>query len=104
MWFPLLTRRSEFSTKVKKCLAYEAHTACDKHNLVLGFHGAPENVHDSAAFDPLYNELYKYYPERKTVVADSATKRSYAICGKTMWIYGGAYPAHKTVPAEKRED
>ena len=34
--------------------------------------------HDSAAFDPLYDELCKYYPEHKTVVADSAYK--------TPWI------------------
>lgn len=47
----------------KKCFAYEAHTACDKHNFVLGVHVTPGNVHDSAAFDPLYDELCKYYPE-----------------------------------------
>ena len=36
----------------KKCFAYEAHTACDKHNFVLGVHVTPGNVHDSVAFDP----------------------------------------------------
>ena len=30
----------------KKCFAYEAHTACDKHNFVLDVHVTPGNVHD----------------------------------------------------------
>ena len=58
----------------KKCFAYEAHTACDKHNFVVGVHVTPGNIHDSVAFDPLYDEVCQYYPEHKTVVADSATK------------------------------
>ncbi len=59
-------------------LTKKAHTACDKQNFVLDVHVTPGNVHDSAAFDPLYDELCKYYPEHKTVVADSAYK--------TPWI------------------
>ena len=35
----------------KKCFACEAHTACDKHNFVLGVEVTPGNVHDSVAFD-----------------------------------------------------
>ncbi|HIQ59392.1 MAG TPA: transposase, partial [Candidatus Merdivicinus intestinavium] len=62
----------------KKCFACEAHTACDKHNFVLGVHVTPGNVHDGVAFDPLYDELCRNYPEHKTVVADSAYK--------TPWI------------------
>ena len=62
----------------KKCFAYEAHTACDKHNFVVGVHVTPGNIHDSVAFDPLYDEVCQYYPEHKTVVADSAYK--------TPWI------------------
>ena len=38
----------------------------------------PGNVHDSVAFDPLYDEVCRNYPEHKTVVADSAYK--------TPWI------------------
>ena len=44
----------------KKCFAYEAHTACDKHNFVLGVYVTPGNVHDSVAFDPLYDEAVSY--------------------------------------------
>ena len=62
----------------KKCFAYEAHTACEKHNFVLGVHVTPGNIHDGVAFDPLYDELCRNYPEHKTVVADSAYK--------TPWI------------------
>ena len=58
----------------KKCFAYEAHTACDKHNFVLEVEVTPGNIHDSVAFDPLYDRLCQQYPEHKTVVADSAYK------------------------------
>jgi hypothetical protein len=40
----------------KKCFAYEAHTACDKHNFVLGVEVTPGNVHDSVAFDAVYDK------------------------------------------------
>ena len=62
----------------KKVFAYEAHTACDKHNFVLGVHVTPGNIHDSVAFDPLYDDLCAHYPEHKIVAADSAYK--------TPWI------------------
>ena len=62
----------------KKCFAYEAHTACDKHGYILEAEVTPGNVHDSVAFDPLYDKLCERYPEHKTVVADSAYK--------TPWI------------------
>lgn len=62
----------------KKCFAYEAHTACDKNNFVLDVEVTAGNIHDSVAFDPLYDKLCEHYPEHKIVVADSAYK--------TPWI------------------
>jgi transposase len=62
----------------KKCFAYEAHTACDKHNFVLAVEVTPGNIHDSVAFDDLYTKVTERYPEIKTVVADAAYK--------TPWI------------------
>lgn len=62
----------------KKCFAYEAHTACDKNGYVLGTYITPGNIHDSVAFDTLYDELIEKFPESTTVVADSAYK--------THWI------------------
>ena len=62
----------------KKCFAYEAHTACDKHNFILDVEVTAGNIHDSIAFDPLYDQLCQHYPEHKTIVADSAYK--------TPWI------------------
>ncbi|MDD4699841.1 MAG: IS1182 family transposase [Oscillospiraceae bacterium] len=62
----------------KKCFAYEAHTACDKHNFVLAVEVTPGNVHDSVAFDAVYDQLIEQFPEHKTVVADAAYK--------TPWI------------------
>ena len=58
----------------KKCFAYEAHTACDRHNFVMDVVVTPGNIHDSIAFDPLYDELTAHYPALKTIVADAAYK------------------------------
>ena len=41
----------------KKVFAYEVHTACDKRNFILGVYVTPGNIHDSVAFDPLYDYL-----------------------------------------------
>lgn len=41
----------------KKCFAYNAQTICDRHNFVLGVDVNPGNIHDSTAFDRLYNEV-----------------------------------------------
>ena len=62
----------------KKCFAYEAHTACDKHNFVLGVHVTPGNVHDSVAFDAVFERLTEHYPEVQVVTADAGYK--------TPWI------------------
>ena len=67
----------------KKCMAYEAHTACDKNGYVMEVSVTPGNVHDSAAFDKLYDELVKRHPELETVVADSAYKTPW-ICKKVI--------------------
>ena len=54
--------------------AYEAHTACDKNGFVLETVVTPGNVHDSVAFDDVYDKLVENFPETKTIVADSAYK------------------------------
>ena len=58
----------------KRCFAYEAHTACDKNGYVLEAVVTPGNVHDSVAFDDIYDKLIQMFPEVKTVVADAAYK------------------------------
>jgi hypothetical protein len=44
--------------------AYTVHTACDKHNFVLGFDVSAGNVHDSVMFDGLYKNVLAKFPER----------------------------------------
>ena len=83
----------------KKVFAYEAHTACDKHNFILGVHVTPGNVHDSVAFDPLYDYLCQYYPEHKTVAADSAYKTPW-IC-KRIFESGRVLTSAYTRPKTK---
>ena len=62
----------------KKCFAYEAHTVCEKRGYVLEVEVTPGNVHDSVAFDTVYERLIEHYPEVKVVAADAGFK--------TPWI------------------
>ena len=70
----------------KRCFAYEAHTACDVHGYVLETVVTPGNVHDSVAFDDVYDKVTERFPEIETVVADSAYKAPH-IC-KKVFDYG----------------
>ena len=54
--------------------AYEAHTACDKNCYVLETVVTPGNVHDSVAFDDVYDNMAQTFPKIETIVADSAYK------------------------------
>lgn len=65
----------------KRQFAYEAHTACDKNGFVLEAVVTPGNVHDSVAFDDVYDKLAENFPEIEAIVADSAYKTPH-ICKK----------------------
>ena len=67
----------------KRQFAYEAHTACDKHGFVLETVVTAGNVHDSVAFDEVYDKVTERFPEVETVVADSAYKTPH-ICRKVF--------------------
>ena len=41
----------------RKCFAYEAHTVCDRRGYVLETEVTPGNVHDSVAFDTVFERL-----------------------------------------------
>ena len=63
--------------------AYEAHTACDKNGYVLETVVTPGNVHDSVAFDDVYDKVTESFPQIETIVADSAYKTPH-ICKKVF--------------------
>ena len=65
----------------KRQFAYEDHTACDKHGFILEAVITPGNVHDSVAFDEVYDRVTEAFPEVETIVADSAYKTPH-ICKK----------------------
>lgn len=67
----------------KRQFAYEAHTACDKHGFILETVVTPGNVHDSVAFDDVYDKVTEAFPEVEAVVADSAYKTPH-ICKKVF--------------------
>ena len=62
----------------KKCFAYTAQTGCDKNGCVMDVTVNPGNVHDSVAFDGLYDRLNEKNPEIENIVADAGYK--------TPWI------------------
>lgn len=41
--------------------AYEAHTACDRHGFILGVEVTAGNVHDSVAWDALYDKVTEQF-------------------------------------------
>lgn len=58
--------------------AYEAHTACDSHGIVLGVEVTAGNVHDSVAWDAVYDQVTKKFSTVKFVTMDAGYK--------TPWI------------------
>lgn len=67
----------------KKCFAYAAQTACDEHGYVVDVTVNPGNVHDSVAFDELYDRMTTVHPEIKSVVMDAGYKTPW-ICKKVI--------------------
>ena len=74
----------------KKCFAYGAHTVCDKHNFILGVEVTPGNIHDSVAFDAVYDTVTEAYPQVQVVAADAGYKTPW-ICKRV--IDDGRIPA-----------
>lgn len=62
----------------RKCFAYEAHTVCDRRGYVLETEVTPGNVHDSVAFDTVFERLVEHCPEAQVITADAGYK--------TPWI------------------
>jgi transposase len=67
----------------KKCLAYTAQTACDKNGYVVDVTVNSGSVHDSVAFDGLYDRMTTVHPEIEEVVMDAGYKTPW-ICKKVM--------------------
>jgi hypothetical protein len=63
----------------KRQFAYVAHTACDANGFVPEAVVTPGNVHDSIAFDDIYDKMTASFPKIETVVMDSACKEPH-IC------------------------
>ena len=80
----------------KTVFAYEAHTACDKNNFILGVEVTAGNVHDSIPFDALYDKVTKQFSDEVSYVsADSAYKTPW-ICKKVFddgRVFATAYKA-----------
>ena len=67
----------------KRCFAYEAHTVCDRHNFILDTVITSGNVHDSVAFDALYERVTERFPEIKIVTMDAGYKTPW-ICKRVI--------------------
>ena len=58
--------------------AYEAHTACDRHGMILGIEVTAGNIHDSVAWDSVYEKVTERFKEAEFIVMDAGYK--------TPWI------------------
>ena len=58
--------------------AYEAHTACDRKGFVVGVEVTAGNIHDSVAWDKLYEQITARLPQIEFVTMDAGYK--------TPWI------------------
>lgn len=58
--------------------AYEAHTACDRHGMVLGVEITAGNIHDSVAWDSVYDKVTERFQDAQFIVMDAGYK--------TPWI------------------
>ena len=74
-----LFRKGEHKTE----FAYTTHVACDDNNFVLACEVTPGNVHDSKAFDSVYDNVSERFEEIETVTVDAAYKTPW-ICKKVM--------------------
>ena len=63
--------------------AYEAHTACDRKGFVLGVEVTAGNVHDSVAWDALYDQVTARFSEIEFVTMDAGYKTPW-IAKKTL--------------------
>jgi transposase len=61
-----------FKNEKEKCFAYLAHTACDDANFILGFDVTAGNVHDSVAFQSVFENVTKKYKDEIIITAVDA--------------------------------
>lgn len=74
----------------KKCFAYSVQTACDQRNYILGVTVNPGNMHDSVAFDGIYEQVAARFPEIQVVTLDAGYKTPW-ICKRIL--EDGRYPS-----------
>lgn len=67
----------------KRCFTYGAHTVCDRHYFILDTVITSGNVHDSTAFDRLYEKGTGRFPEIKTITMDAGYKKPW-ICKRII--------------------
>jgi len=67
------------------------NTACDDSNFILGYEVTPGNVHDSVAFENIYETVYKRFGNEMEIVAVDAGYITPYNCKKI--IDGGVLPA-----------
>ena len=63
--------------------AYETHTACDRNGFVLATEVTAGNIHDSIAWDAVYEQAVSRFEETQFIVMDSAYKTPW-IAKKTL--------------------
>ncbi|MDS0525875.1 IS1182 family transposase, partial [Clostridium sp. SHJSY1] len=67
-----------YKNEKEKCFAYLAHTVCDDANFILEFGVTSGNIHDSAAFEDVFEKVNKRYEDELMITAiDAGYKTPY---------------------------
>ena len=63
----------------KKCFAYNAQAACDRHGWILGATVNSGNTHDSTAFEGIYNKVKENVGKPDSAIMDAGYKIPYIV-------------------------
>lgn len=58
-----------YKTEKERCFAYLSHTICDDNNFILGFDVTAGNIHDSVAFEAVFDNVLQRYREEIIIEA-----------------------------------
>ena len=83
--FPQLVRSAEFSARGSiKVFAHKAHAVCGQHNFVISIHVTPGNIHNSAAFNLLYDDIAGTISNTKSFLITAPQKNTMEL-EKNLW-------------------
>lgn len=93
--FPQLVRSAEFSARGSiKVFAHKAHAVCGQHNFVISIHVTPGNIHNSAAFNLLYDDIAGTISNTKSFLTTAPTKKHHGVGKESLAAVFGPHSVY----------